>query len=219
MIFHMILTVHVPISYLNREKIENFLSDYKEMRLLFVFSSLVVALVLSANAPEFNADEIVLMQGAEKGRLTAVKWCVESEGGARFISTEARYQALSRAAMNGHLETVRYLLEAKSGEFSDDQLNFVLSQSEFGNDETSLEVAKYISERVPTCTPNSEALINAAYFGRLGTVRYLLSNSDKFKFSDDQLNSAMLAAKTEEIRLEFDNCLHRDSKLMAEDLD
>ena len=105
---------------------------------------------------------------------------------------------MSKAATNNHLATVQYILNSRSGQFTDKQLDTAISSSK--NDLVRNEIARYLFQRTDGYV--DKALSKAARNDNLASVQYILKDKSS-ELSDQQLNLAIKEATTDLIKQEI----------------
>ena len=152
---------------------------------------LLFASALAVSAKDANED---LLSASRAGDLAAVKTAVES-GAALETKTPYGQTPLYLAAMNGHEEVVRFLLD--KGASSDVQdtfykasmLGFVLQRKHW-------EVAKLL---VSKSTKPDQALEDVAGTGRADLVQAVLANGKPSQASLDKAYESVLDRKQAEV--------------------
>ena len=107
-------------------------------------------------------------------------------------------KALIEAAINDHFETVQYILNSRSDQFTDRQLDSAISSSK--NDLVRNEIARYLFQRTDGYV--DKALSKAARNDNLASVQYILKDKSS-ELSDQQLNLAIKEATTDLIKQEI----------------
>ena len=188
------------------------------MRFIFVFTSLLAALVLSANASENILNELLenaatsgnlddvrrivegvkancnngmaMILAAQHNKLDVVRYLVDDAPEPRAEANSQKGAALWAASYHGSLEVVRYLLNEKSDKFTDEQLNLAIVAAK--NDDIGLEIAKCLIGRGGVL--NDKASLKIKCMDHLKTVGFLL-NQRSDAFSDEQFDLAISAAR------------------------